>query len=345
VNFEAKVNYCSYILHTQILEEKKCEYNETVYDLFTNFKKAYDSVRREILYNILIEFGILMKLVRLNKIYLNETYRRVRVGKHLPDMFTIRNGWKQGNSLSSLFFNFSLEYAVRRVQVNRDGLKSNGTHQFLCYANDVNILGGSVHTIKKYTEALLVGSKGFGLEMNADKNKYMVMSRDQNEGRSHNIKIDNSSFEGVDQFKYFGTNLTYQTSNHEEIKSRLKSGNACYHFMQNLLSSSLLSKNFKIEICRTIVLLLVLYGCETWPLTLTEERRLRVFENKVLRRIFGPKRDEVMGEQIKQHNKKLNDMYSSPNIVRIRKSRRTTGGTCSTYGEEERRIQSFGGET
>ena len=70
-----------------------------------------------------------------------------------------------------------------------------------------------------------------------------------------------------------------------------------------------------------------------------------MFENKVLRRIFGPKRDEVMGEQIKQHNKKLNDMYSSPNIVRIRKSRRTTGGTCSTYGEEERRIQSFGGET
>ena len=100
-------------------------------------------------------------------------------------------------------------------------MKSNGTHQFLCYANDVNILGGSVHTIKKYTEALLVGSKGFGLEMNADKNKYMVMSRDQNEGRSHNIKIDNSTSERVEDFKYLGPSLTYKNSIRKEIKSRL----------------------------------------------------------------------------------------------------------------------------
>jgi len=79
----------------------------------------------------------------------------------------------------------------------------------------------------------------------------------------------------------------------EEIKRRLKSGNACYHSVQNLLSSSLLSKNLKINIYRTIILLVVLYGCETWSLTLWEERRLRVFENRVLRRIFGPKGDEV----------------------------------------------------
>ena len=77
-----------------------------------------------------------------------------------------------------------------------------------------------------------------------------------------------------------------------EIKSRLKSGNACCHSVQNLLSSSLLSKNLKVEIYRTVVL----YGCETWSLALNEERRLRVFERRVLRRIFGPKRDEVTGK-------------------------------------------------
>jgi len=92
----------------------------------------------------------------------------------------------------------------------------------------------------------------------------------------------------------------------EEIKSRLKSGNACYHSVQNPLSSSLLSKNLKIKIYISIILPVVLYGCETWSLTLREERRLRVFENRVLRRIFGPKRDEVTGEWRKLHNEEVN---------------------------------------
>jgi len=92
-----------------------------------------------------------------------------------------------------------------------------------------------------------------------------------------------------------GTTLTNQNSIQEEIKSRLKSGNACYHSVQNLLSSSLLSKNLKIKIYRIIILPVALYGCETWPLTLREEHRLRVFENRMLMRIYGPKRTEVTG--------------------------------------------------
>jgi len=121
------------------------------------------------------------------------------------------------------------------------------------------------------------------------------MSRDQNAGRSHSMKTDNSSFERVEEFKYLGSTLTNQNSIQEEIKSRLKSGNACYHLVQNLLFSSLLSKNLKIKIYRTIILPVVLYRCETWSLTLIQERRLRVSENRVLRRIFRPKRDEVTG--------------------------------------------------
>jgi hypothetical protein len=149
-------------------------------------------------------------------------------------------------------------------------------------------LGGTIRVVKENAEALVVAAKEIGLEVNADKTKYMVMSRDHNAGRTHSMKIDNSSFERVDKFKYLGTTLTNQNSIQEEIKSRLKSGNACYHSVQNLLSSSLLSKNLKIKIYRTIILPVVLYGCETWSLTLREERRLRVFENRVLRRIFGP---------------------------------------------------------
>ena len=105
------------------------------------------------------------------------------------------------------------------------------------------------------------------------------------------MRIDNSTFERVEEFKYLGTTLRNLNSIAKEIKSSLSSRIACYHSVQELLSSRLLSKNLKIKIYRTIILPIVLYGCETWSLILREERKLRVFENMVLRRIFGPMRD------------------------------------------------------
>src|SRR5215469_7188622 len=128
--------------------------------------------------------------------------------------------------------------------------------------------------------------------------------------------------------------LKNQNSNQEEIKSRLKLGNACYYLVQNLLSSSLLSQNLKIKIYRTIILPVVLYGCETWSLTLREEHRLRVFQSRVLRRVCGPKRDEVTREWRKLHNEELKDLYSLPNIVRVVKSRRMRwAGHVARMGE------------
>jgi len=213
-----------------------------------------------------------------------------------------------------LLFNFPLEYTIRRVQVIQDGLQLDGTHQLLVYTKDVNILGGSIHTIKENAEALVVASKEIGLEVNADKSKYMVMSREQNAGQSHSTKTDNSTSERVEEFKCLGTTLTNQNTIKVEIKSSLKSWNACYHTVQNLLFSSVLSKNLKIKIYRTIILPVVLYGCETWSLKLREKHKLRVFENRVLRRIFGPEREEIIGEWKKLHNEELSDLYSSPNI-------------------------------
>ena len=113
----------------------------------------------------------------------------------------------------------------------------------------------------------------------------------------------------MEDFKCFGTTLTNRNAIEGEIKSRLKSENACYHSVQNLLSSSLLSKHLKSKIYRTIILPVVLYGCETWSLTLREEDRLIVFENRVLRRVFQPRRDEVTGEWRRLHNEELNDLY------------------------------------
>jgi hypothetical protein len=120
----------------------------------------------------------------------------------------------------AIAFTFDLEYVIRRVQANQDGFQLNDTHQLLFYADFVNILGGSIHTIRKNTKALLIASKEIGFDVKAEKTKYMVMSRDHNAGLNRKIQIGNISSERVEQFKYLGTTGTNQNFIHEEIKSR-----------------------------------------------------------------------------------------------------------------------------
>jgi len=146
--------------------------------LVIDFEKAYVSVRREELYNILTEFGIPMKLVRLIKTCLNETYSKVRISKILLDVFLVQNGLQQGDALMPLFFSFALEYAIRKAQRNQEGLELNGAHHTWSVLTMLTywVETCTVYAIKKDKEALLDDSREVGLEVKSEESKYMAVS-------------------------------------------------------------------------------------------------------------------------------------------------------------------------
>ena len=157
------------------------------------------------------------------------------------------------------------------------------------------MLGENLQTIRENTEIFIKASKDIGLEVNSDKTKYMITSCQQITVQNQNIVIENLSFEKAEKFKYLGVTVTNTNDIREEIKRRINMGNACYYSLEKILSPHMFSNKLKVNTYKTIILPVVLYGCETWSLMLREELRLSVLENRVLRKIFGAKRDEITG--------------------------------------------------
>jgi hypothetical protein len=168
----------------------------------------------------------------------------------LSDTFPIQNDLKQGYALTTLLFNFAVEYAIRMIQKNQVEVKLSGTHQLLFCADDVNLLGNNVGTMKKNTQGLIDTNEKVGMEVNAEKNKYMLLSHYQNAGQNHNMMIAKRSLKMCHSSNIWDW-LKSQNLIHEEMKRRFNSGNACYHSIQNSFFSHLL---IKIRIYKTIIL-------------------------------------------------------------------------------------------
>jgi hypothetical protein len=188
--------------------KKKWEYNGTVHQLFIDFKNAYDSVWRKVLYNILIKLGIPRKIDGQIKMCVNETYFRVHIGKNLTSFLFRYSEWPETRKcVVIMFFIVALEYAIRRVQEKQERIKLIGMPQLLGCADDVNVVGENIYTIQKKHRALLYTSDEVGLEVNPDKTKYMLMSRCKKAGQRYSIKVVNGSFEDVTKFIYLGITL------------------------------------------------------------------------------------------------------------------------------------------
>jgi hypothetical protein len=190
-------------------------------------------------------------------------------------------------------------------------------HQLLVYADGVTIWAGNISTIKRNTEALIEASMEVGLEVNIQKTKCMVMSRHQSVGQIYNLLIANKSLK-----MWQSSRIKNQNCIHEKIKRRLNMGNASYHIVQSVVCFRFLSENSKFKICKTVILPVILYGCETRSLTLRDEYRFRVFENRVMSRTFGRKRKEVARGCRRLYNEELHNLYASSNIILVIKSRR-----------------------
>ncbi|KAJ4433364.1 hypothetical protein ANN_15623 [Periplaneta americana] len=301
--------------------EKCYEYNTDLHLLFADFKEAYDSIDRNSLIEILIDYYVPRKLIRLTQMTLKHNKGRVVIQNEIAEEFKIEKGVKQGDPLSTILFNIALERVVRNLDINPGGTIYNRMVQILACADDVVIIIRSTVDLQRTLLQLVEEGEKLGLSVNQRKTKYMIATRNKNKwGNSKDITIGDYNFERVTNFKYLGSIITEDNNTTAEIKERLKEGNRCYWALLQLMRSRHPSKAGKIKIYRTVLRPIVTYASETWSKLKEDENRIAIWERKILRRIYGPKL--VNGEWRLRYNSELYELYGKPSILGEIKSSR-----------------------
>lgn len=315
---------------------KYWEYNKEFFAVFIDFQKAYDSIIREKLWSQLEKFGIPRKLINLIRMTVTGSRCSVRINGCNCEPFEINSGVRQGDGLSPILFNIAIEEAMQIISQIDLGVKVGAKVNILAFADDVVILAESFEDVKTLTKVFIKEAGKVGLKTNDKKTKYMHFTRNQNH-REGSLQVDGHEFDHVHEFKYLGVIISNRNTDELEIQNRINSANKCFYACSRILASKSLSHKTKIRLYKAIICPVLLYGSETWKLNKKEEKQLIVFENRVLRKIYGPTCEQ--GEWRRKHNREIRDLYNRPDIISEIKCRRIRWAGHLLRREEEFRLK------
>lgn len=311
--------------------------------LFIDFQKAYDTINRQKLWYYLLKNGIPEKLVRLTKMCIAESTCKVRINDSHTSEFSINAGVRQGDGLSPLLFNIALDEALRKTKEQTPGIKLGTKINVLAFADDVALISEDPTGLQQLAEVLINEAKLVGLEISESKTKYMVVGRNVENSNRPNLNVGNKTFQRCNEFKYLGFTINQSNEEDHEINLRIASANKSYWALDKLFKSKILSRNTKVNIYKTIIQPVLLYGVEIWVLSKSSEKKLIIFENKILRRIFGPIQEDGIWRSRK--NKEIRTLYNQPDIVAQARSRRLRWMGHVLRKEEESQLKKVIEET
>jgi sorting nexin-29 len=250
----------------QIMEKTK-EFGIETHHLFIDFKSAYDTVRREQLYNAMSEFKIPHKLIRLTRMTMEHTKSQVRIQSDLSDPITTKKGLRQGDSLACLLFNLALEKVIRNAGIQTNGTIFYKSVQLLAYADDIDIIARSQAALKEAFISLERAAGEMGLKINEEKTKYLTTGVNKNKNQMKYCQIGNFNFESVQSFTYLGSLVNVNNDNFAEIKKRTLWANKSFYGLRRQFRSQFLSIKNKIKLYKTLIRPVLAYGSETWVLS------------------------------------------------------------------------------
>lgn len=329
----------------QIIQKSYAMNTETDH-LFIDFKQAYDTIDREQLWGIMVEFGFPFKLIRLLKATLTDVKSCVKVDGQLSEAFDSEIGLRQGDGISTMLFNIALEGVIRRSKIETGGSIFVKSTQVLAFADDIDIIGRNIRAVKDAYCKLEKEANKIGLQVNVDKTKFLMVCPSMRtvELVGSHLEIEGKGFEVVNEFPYLGALMDNKFCTSKEITRRIITAQRAFYGLKHLLRSKNVTRKTKFAMYITLIRPVAIYGSESWNTTEEDLRQLGVFERKVLRTVIGPLRMSE-GQYRIRYNHELYRIYNEPDIIAVVKHRRLSwAGHVMRRGDNEPVLMAFKGE-